>query len=164
MWHGFPTGTSRYSHKKCVRTGNTYFQGVFISFLVWGGTRLSSIPMVSTTRENWNDIKVSPSTNIQPNDLSLGVLCWPFPLRRYSTHTFRYEHYYPQKGLSMSLMGLQMKGWMECGSGNVSLPMPISGFQGYQDRDGIISCLLWKRNSPSTMDCWIPTILCQGSK
>ena len=47
------------------------------------------------------------------------------------------ERYYPQKGLSVSLMGLQRKVWMDCGGGNRSLPLPKSGVRGYQDIEGI---------------------------
>ena len=120
----FPTGTSRYSQNKCSRTGNPYFRVSFLSCPVWGGSLLSSIPMGAPPRANLNNVKLSPSINIQPNNLSLVILCWHFPIWLYSTRAFRDERYYSQKGVLTSLIGLHRKGWVECGSGNGSLTLP----------------------------------------
>ena len=133
----FSTGTYQYSQQQCSRTGNPYFQGAFLSCPVWGGYWLSSITMGPPSCENWNDVKLSRSINIQPKILSLGILLWHFPIWRHSTRAFRDERYHPQKGISKSLMGLQRNVWTKCGSGNESLHLPKSGVQGYQDRDGI---------------------------
>ena len=138
MGCGFPTGNSRYSQKKISRTGNPYFQGAFLSCPVWDSSWPSSIPMRPPSHANWNEVKNFPSINIQLNTLILGILWWPFPIWRYSTRSFRDDHYYQQKDVSTSLMALQRKGWMECESGNWSLPLPKRGVQGYQDRDGIL--------------------------